>query len=558
MAKKFYAPVSGSSKEVKKFYAPVNGSSVKIVKAYCSVGGVSKCFYEEGGEVDVPHFWFNYVTTAKKVIDGKRYTVVPNQVDVEIDTQGTGIVFYFFIQQTSGGSIVENLIIATSTDSNATYFNAICQGQTEQYATQDWFWLNQTMTEKWYYTVGSPIEYDYSPQYPADINPDCVVHDPVIAESNYLDSLTRQFVNKYIYANDFAEDYDVGNTYTFPFADIAKTLRKIIAVFLIKNVSLKSNISYSTLLTRLDDIVNTVLGEIGNANCCVFMLMFGSTSNPYIQINCWYDTLQSPITASPTDMNAYHGYTRFSLNPSAPLTNFFYTRIESDGTINTTTHSTSSWNLKVGVAISAYSDYKMCELSNVGLTLGVTHPFYVFHENYVKDQSYTKYSMPTNTYLRNIINEIAYFIGGNGYEDTADFIDEHFGDIYGYFTTDAPSHDRVFVQFGHYYRKSDGAIRLYIDVYYYSGSGYIKPSKNQEISNNYPYYTLTSGTYKQTSRRTYEKDYNGDISMTQTTVSFDGGSYPIGLHTVIQDATYVVYIGGDSSNLGIDLKAGFT
>lgn len=45
MAKKFYVPVNGSSKEVKKFYAPVNGISKKVVKAYCSENGLSKCFY---------------------------------------------------------------------------------------------------------------------------------------------------------------------------------------------------------------------------------------------------------------------------------------------------------------------------------------------------------------------------------------------------------------------------------------------------------------------------------------------------------------------------------
>lgn len=49
MAKKFYVPDNGKSKEVKKFYVPVDGLSKKVVKAYCSVNGLSKLFFGDGG-----------------------------------------------------------------------------------------------------------------------------------------------------------------------------------------------------------------------------------------------------------------------------------------------------------------------------------------------------------------------------------------------------------------------------------------------------------------------------------------------------------------------------
>lgn len=58
MARTFYVPINGLSKQTKQWYIPVNGLSKKVSKAYCPVNGLSKLFWDGNGwrrEDDIPY-----------------------------------------------------------------------------------------------------------------------------------------------------------------------------------------------------------------------------------------------------------------------------------------------------------------------------------------------------------------------------------------------------------------------------------------------------------------------------------------------------------------------
>ena len=240
MAKELYIPVNGFSKKTSKFYAPVNGFSKEIVKAYCSVNGFSKLFYEKGGGGGGTGFWLFYETLANKVcqnIWGRTFFKTQN-----------GIAFYAIVLDTTNGWV--NPFFA-STDENGVYYTSNVGGSGTHgsyvYNNETWYWDG----------------FGYGFQNPTSYSPvDSLIkfysggQSPAIAAELVLNTLLPR-----VYSNDFAEDYQVGQTYNLRLGNIEKTIRKAIGVFLFKFVSMKGTVAYDTLLANVDTVVDNILNR---------------------------------------------------------------------------------------------------------------------------------------------------------------------------------------------------------------------------------------------------------------------------------------------------------
>ena len=381
MAKKFYIPVKTGnqylSKEVKKWLIPIleqgqqNPVSHKVVKAYVAVKNgnqyLSKLFFEYGKKQG---FWFYFATAIGKIIEGKRYTIVPNQVQVDINKTGSGITFYLFIQQTQGGSIIENLVITLSTDQSATAYDAVCQGQTDSYTNIDSI---VEYGDTWYYTTGAPIEYNYSPQAPADIKPNCVVRDENIAELYDVQDIVEQFLLEYIYTSDYAESYQKYSYYDLNISSIEYMARKLFAIFLFKNVSKKTNVNYIALLQKFDEIIQHIVDFAANNNCnCVSS--YGAPDDSYLIFYFEFANLNTVPVRIVSDEEINYGYSRYGSSSQLGSVTLYKLRIMiTSGSVIYQNNGTSqdTFNSRLGVNISSYGTWLAVSMSNTGVDLHI-------------------------------------------------------------------------------------------------------------------------------------------------------------------------------------------
>lgn len=371
MAKTFYIPVNNLSKEAKTWYVPVNNLSKKVAKAYCSVNGVSKLFWGGGAPAVPKGFWFLFNTDSGYIIEGKRYTVVPEQINVDVIKRNNGIGFYFFIQQTAGGSIIENITCIVAPISTSTPFRGVWQGESHSYNTVNTLTVNN---DTWYYTVGVPLVYDYKPHYPTDITPDCIVDDSSIAELYDLDDIVTAFLNKHIYADDLTEDYQVRSQYNLNITDMALTLKKAIAIYLFKNVeyrneSTRANADYMALLNNYVTIIQNILNFVNNHNCNCVWIRLHPTSLQFIEIEC---ANKSTVPVLINSKNTYLGYTNYTNTAMDAYITIYKYRVSFDnGAISYTDMGTSSGRFQntIGVLFQQYGDFHRVVLSNTGITL---------------------------------------------------------------------------------------------------------------------------------------------------------------------------------------------
>lgn len=360
MAKKAYVGINDVARNISKMYVGVNGIARKVIKGYIGVNGIAKQFWGDSSSSN-DGFWFNYSTVAEKVMQGKRYTVVPNQVQVDIYKVNSGIAFYFFVQPMEGGSIIDNWTVLISPQNTVSYYNAVCQGQTENYNAP----YSGSLAEQgdvWYYTLASPIEYDYEPQYPADIIPNCVLHETVSILSNFL--------NNHIYADDFAEDYQVGQTYNLRVGNIEKTVRKALAVFLYKNASAWYNkAAYTSMLRNLETIVNYILTDKGNHDKMYIRIY--SNSSDTLSIIVYYSS-GSVNSKEVREQSVAGGYTTYRYYPYIQYDYYTLITFASDGNISHTAQSYTPYNMTniIGTSIVNQSGSTVQEvgLSNIGIT----------------------------------------------------------------------------------------------------------------------------------------------------------------------------------------------
>ena len=367
MAKKIYSSTGGLSNEVTKIYGSVGGLSSNVIKGYCSVGGLSKLFWGGGSGGEYSGFWFYNSTLAEKIIQGKRYTVVPAQVQVDINKRANGIAFYFFIQEIDSGSIIENLTITVSTDANATPYNAVSQGQTDPYTNSTSIVVNN---DTWYYTVGAPLDYDYFPTSPADMTPNCIVNNSIISSYYDIDDIVRGFLETYVYTDDFAEDYQVGQAYNLNIGDKEKTLRKAIAIFLFKNVAYSSYNSYQQACIHLEDIVNFILTNIASYNVIGINCSYNKDVNR-VEVSVGRINISPPTNVEIWTKNIRNGYTQLTNNIPSPYTANSYIRcwFNNNESYMRTQIVQQGYNVSnaLGVEIRNYSNQNNVTLTNIGL-----------------------------------------------------------------------------------------------------------------------------------------------------------------------------------------------
>ena len=174
--------------------------------------------------------------------------------------------------------------------------------------------------------------------------------------------MVKGFLNRYVYSDNFAENYQIGQTYDLRVADIERTLRKAIAVFLFKFVSFKANASYIVLLTNIETIVAHILSDIGNNKIANFGIF---TIGGIIRIDYRYTNSNIPskrISQRTGDTD----YTCYEIQTSIDTDVGKFVYIDSEGVITYRDGITRPISY-IGINLSSYNH--SLTLSNLGLDL---------------------------------------------------------------------------------------------------------------------------------------------------------------------------------------------
>ena len=341
MAKKAYVGVNGVARKVSKIYVGVNGVARKVVKGYVGVNGVAKQFWGDSGK-----FWFFFEPTAKRIMTGSDFTVTK---------AFPGIAFYAWVKGSLYG-VTSYFPLLVSTDQDG-YSTAVSE-------TND--------TKPWNITKNGDTWRCVIPMLPESLNaslsPQCILSNDtyVVIDNDVCNAILNR-----IYTDDFAENYQLQQYYNLNVTDIEKTIKKAFAIFLYKNIHVKSWASYSAMLSGLNTILNYVNSEKGNNTKIVINIGWQSNSN--IQLVVYYSNdstsnKQVTVTSSKDGYNFYNYFDYLTYNT--------YTRIVFDSSGNVS-HNYGSFtgNLSniigadVGTTTVSSTSVKTIILSNIGITL---------------------------------------------------------------------------------------------------------------------------------------------------------------------------------------------
>ena len=349
MAKELLVGKNGNKKTT-DFYTWLNGLKYRVIEGYTWKNGLCYQFYGAGSPSVVANFWFFYKTVDRDVLI------------TEINPQGSaehlwrkfanGITFYALLH--SAGSTDDDVLVI-STDADGLQCGRslpISDTGTVTYNNTTWYWgfCNSYVVHDAYYI------------YPID----CRLPDYPTLQTMRTQGI--QHVLAKIYADDFAEDYQVGNTYNLVKADIEKTIRKFIAMYLFLNVDMKQSYNYPTayglILSHIEDVVTYILQNKGN-NDIVDMIADYSSDGTGLAFLAYYsnDTLTNVGIESYT--SNFDGYGTYETDKYVAYNSYSWIQFKGDGTISySTTSIQSSEMLFIGRA-GYGTDY--LELSNVGL-----------------------------------------------------------------------------------------------------------------------------------------------------------------------------------------------
>ena len=108
--------------------------------------------------------------------------------------------------------------------------------------------------DTWYYGMSNNLAWHDSYM----LNPiGCRLPD-YASETDLWNNIANDLL-AHIYTDDFVENYQTGVTYNVVFGDMEKTVRKALAIWLYKNISLKTYNAYKTLLTNLETMITRKL-----------------------------------------------------------------------------------------------------------------------------------------------------------------------------------------------------------------------------------------------------------------------------------------------------------
>ena len=525
MAQKFYGSVNGLSDTISKIYGSANGLSKNVVKGYCSENGLSKLFF---GNSVVENFWFYYKT--------ENNDVVITNTSWQWKKFQNGITFYTMVSNRDYYADAY-WILVLSTDSYGIQVgvtNYLHESGTITRGDDTWYWgICNNTTQK---------SDDNQPQ-------GCIINPPY-ADYNTMKTQGISDLLDRIYANDFAEDYQVGQRYNLVVGDIEKTIRKFLAVYHFRNgLYLKTGNTaqaYAKFCQSTEQIVYYILGQAGSLN----IIELGSDKtedNNGIRIVAYLGSsnLQNVLIESRDDDE--FGYANCSCDYEVTYTKWVNIDFNSDGTISYSNGQTSFDDylyLGLGGDGSTYLNW-----NNAGLNYTNSPKYkYKFHENYQNGQIYSYYVCDFTIYMNFIINQLISFLTSQELTSLAIDIINNKEDILDYFLTNPPTYKEIL--FG-YTRQTTGVT---ISVVYYTQEGTIRPKSNKTTLNGFDYYENNGYTSQSVTCRFYDFHGDGTITKSSETQSNNGARYlGIQARTSINQTTQFVTVVFSSSNVGIEI-----
>lgn len=267
MPRKTYVGVNNKAKNVpNKGYVGIANKAKKLLKGYIGdANGKARLFWDN----IIGNFWFFYETVANNVcmsISGRTYFKTQN-----------GIAFYAIVWDKATGWVHPFFF---STDEDAVNYWTSSGGDTfphgsVTYNNETWYWMGFA------YSISSPT-----------INPVNIIPIKSLIEisnggtASLLADDALDILLPCVYSNDFAEDYQIGQTYHLNASDIEKTIRKAVAVWLYKCASYyRSEAWYQTVLTERENLISELLQNVGNNNLIGIECYFSRSS---VYIRCGY------------------------------------------------------------------------------------------------------------------------------------------------------------------------------------------------------------------------------------------------------------------------------
>ena len=307
-------------------------------------------FWENSGN---SAFWFFYQTKA-----------MVNCLNIGANgysKSNDGIAFFSAAKVQNQGSQIWVYPNFISTDENAKEFNGASSQAYRKTITRNgdtWYCLGNSHGAEW--STGMTI----SPN-------GVLISEGIYARDSggYSDQIFNDMLDK-IYANDFAENYQLQRYYNLNVANIETTLRKAFAIFLYKNVGAKSWASYQALMNGMETFIGYVNGEKGNNDKMGISFAIGSDTRIIAVV---YYSNGSTINKQVTVDDASGGYDYYRYFDY--LTYNSYTRVIYDANGNAT-HNYASYtgNLTntIGVLVSTHTVNNVqvndVFLSNTGIT----------------------------------------------------------------------------------------------------------------------------------------------------------------------------------------------
>lgn len=377
MAKNLYVGINGVAQEAKKIYVGVNDTAKKVIKGFVGdSNNVPRLFYEDIPEIiEEPIkpgcFWFNYATSTGTDIIGKR-----GQTTININKLYEGIVFFFIIKGLDSDDYYD-IIVLDPTNQNSggqtsmgIYHEAIYDGSTHYISGS---WTYSMNGDRWYYGLNADIfRFNGTPLYPTDYSPNCLLdYSDFIDQSNTtydVHDLVRNYIlPNFIYTDDFAEDYQVGQTYNLVKANIEKTIRKFLGIYIYKMVSYKDNYStaYSSILANIENIVTYFLQHTGNND--IIDLCADYNDNNGFRLGAYYsnNSVNNVTIEHIENKSSNGGYTSIETNAYISYNSCVYIDFNGDGTI---TYNTPDWTAEEYLYIGKNGyGWDYLHWSNIGL-----------------------------------------------------------------------------------------------------------------------------------------------------------------------------------------------
>ena len=355
MAKTMYVPVKVGndyqSKKASKIYVPVkvgNAYQSKLAKkAYCSVNGVSKLFW--GGELPViKPFWFYYKTAVDNANEFMWDKPTGNLTRKYYKTQ-KGISWYAFFIGTTSNNEQYYMPVIVSPDPDAVAYK-VSDGNT--YSTPkgsfDYIYYNDgsyDYKQTFYWNGIEPVDIGSLNPYPSGFSPNCLYSSTPRPNYQNTDKSAKDMMAG-IYGNDFAYDYQVGQTYPLVYGDMEKTARKAFAIWFLWMWDWATAYpvysgAYNAFLNNVDILASYIRQQAGNSPI-VDIGFDNDFSDGSIFIFVAYGNPSSAnIYIEGREDSSYTGYGWCSTDGEVTYDHAAQISIRSNGTIEYRTYSTS-------------------------------------------------------------------------------------------------------------------------------------------------------------------------------------------------------------------------